>query len=171
MDYAKIELLLEKYWEGETSIQEETVLREYFNQPNVAEGLKEIQPMFQYFQQEKSHRIERDDFDEAILSQLETTTIRPLYARRRGIVRMMGRVAAVALIVLSVFVAFDQFNPTVDNQEISSIDDLNEEERLAYEQTRLALSYLSSKLNKGANIAATNVAKVHKTTDKVFKNK
>lgn len=170
MDYINVKLLLEKYWDGETSLQEETTLREYFNQSEVADDLKGIQPMFQYFQQEKTHRIENDNFDDAVLAQLETRTIRPLRTRTR-VVRMISRVAAVALIAVCAYFAYDQFYASAKAPEVLTYEDLTDEEKLAYEQTKAALAYVSLKLNQGTNIAATNVIKVQKKTEKVLKFK
>lgn len=171
MDYVKIKVLLDKYWEGETSIAEETSLREYFNQPDVADDLKDIQPMFQYFKAEKGLRIQNEDFDAQILAQIEPTIIRPMRTRSR-IVSMITRIAAVVLLLLSVYITYDQTKPApaVDNQELS-LEDLTDEERLAFEQTKFALAFVASKLNKGSKIAAKNVKKVHQATDKVFKVK
>ena len=39
MDYKYIEQLLERYWEGETTLQEEAILRAFFSQEDVPAGL------------------------------------------------------------------------------------------------------------------------------------
>jgi len=49
MELAKIENLLEKYFEAETSIQEEAILQEYFAQEEVPEHLKQYKEMFNFF--------------------------------------------------------------------------------------------------------------------------
>jgi hypothetical protein len=171
MDYVNIKVLLDKYWEGETSIAEETTLREYFNQPDIADDLKDIQPMFQYFKAEKGLRIQNEDFDAQILAQIEPTTIRPMRTRSR-IVSMITRVAAVVLLLLSVYIAYDQTQS--DSGEMAStelsLEDLTEEERLAFEQTKFALAFVASKLNKGSRMAAKNVKKVHKAADKALQD-
>jgi hypothetical protein len=41
--------LIDKYFEGLTTLQEEQTLRDYFQQDNIPEELKSYQPMFQYF--------------------------------------------------------------------------------------------------------------------------
>ncbi len=54
-----IEILLEKYFEGETSSAEERALREYFTSGKVAEHLRVHAPLFLYFEEEigKEERI------------------------------------------------------------------------------------------------------------------
>ena len=53
MELSKIESLLEKYLNAETSLQEEVVLQEYFASNDVAAHLQEYQLMFSYFAQSK----------------------------------------------------------------------------------------------------------------------
>lgn len=49
MNKEYIQSLLEKYFDGLTSLQEEQLLREYFQSDAVDADLKVYQPMFQYF--------------------------------------------------------------------------------------------------------------------------
>lgn len=48
MELKAIEQMLEKYLEGETSLQEEAQLREYFSSEQVAPHLQEYVPLFGY---------------------------------------------------------------------------------------------------------------------------
>ena len=41
MDYKYINQLLERYWTGETSLEEEQILRAFFSQANVPDELKQ----------------------------------------------------------------------------------------------------------------------------------
>lgn len=49
-----IQALLDRYWEGETSVEEERLLKSYFNSGNVDEELLRIAPLFQALQREQS---------------------------------------------------------------------------------------------------------------------
>jgi hypothetical protein len=42
MDYKYIEQLLERYWECETTLQEEAILRAFFSQPEMPEVPEDI---------------------------------------------------------------------------------------------------------------------------------
>ncbi|MDR3226700.1 MAG: hypothetical protein LBT56_03405 [Prevotellaceae bacterium] len=55
----KIELLIEKYLEGFTTLKEEQQLRKYFQQKNVAEHLEMYKPVFMFFESEikQRHRV------------------------------------------------------------------------------------------------------------------
>lgn len=49
-----IDKLLDKYFEGETSLQEEKVLRSYFLGTKIEERHKVFKPMFNFFSEEKN---------------------------------------------------------------------------------------------------------------------
>ena len=51
MDYKVMEQLLDKYFDGETSLQEESRLREYFRRADVPEALQPYQPLFRHLHQ------------------------------------------------------------------------------------------------------------------------
>lgn len=71
MDYKYINQLLERYWNGETSLEEEQILRSFFNQICVPEELAKYRPLFNYEQTEtKTDRL-GDDFDERIMSMID----------------------------------------------------------------------------------------------------
>ena len=46
MDYKYIEQLLERYWQCETTLQEEAILRTFFSQPDIPEALWKYQALF-----------------------------------------------------------------------------------------------------------------------------
>ena len=49
-----IDSMLNKYFEGETSIEDESMLRAYFNKENLPEHLKELAPIFTYIEDEQT---------------------------------------------------------------------------------------------------------------------
>lgn len=63
MDYKYIEQLLERYWKGETTLQEEAILRAFFSQPDMPDHLRKFQPLFSIIKEEPLG----DDFDARIL--------------------------------------------------------------------------------------------------------
>ena len=54
-DYRYIQELIDKYFEGLSSLEEEEMLREYFRGENIPEEWKIYPPIFQYFDDERSH--------------------------------------------------------------------------------------------------------------------
>ena len=128
MELAKIENLLEKYFEAETTIQEEAVLKEYFAQDKVAAHLTEHKELFSFFSDsslETSNRtIALDDKKKKIIS-LKWLSI-----------------AAMLVFFVGIYSVYQQ-----NESE-------KEEARLAYIETQKALDLISSSLNKGTGAIA-----------------
>lgn len=55
----KIQTLLDKYWLGETTLEEERLLKAYFATPLVDERFRPVAPLFQTLRQEQAVRLER----------------------------------------------------------------------------------------------------------------
>jgi hypothetical protein len=56
---------LERYWQGETTLQEETILKTFFSQPDIPEDLRKYSVLFTY-EAEKAEDL-GDDFDARML--------------------------------------------------------------------------------------------------------
>src|SRR5688572_988431 len=70
MDSKKIEELLQKYWDCETSLEEEQQLHEYFRGGHVEEHLRETATLFQYFEQQKKKSV-NEHFDSGVLEKIK----------------------------------------------------------------------------------------------------
>lgn len=102
MDYKYINQLLERYWAGETSLEEDQILRSFFSQPNVPEELKQYRCLFIYEQTEPATDVLGDDFDEQLMSIIERP--RPVKARVLTIGQRFAplfKAAAVVAIILT----------------------------------------------------------------------
>ena len=64
MDYKYIEQLMERYWNAETTLEEESILRTFFRQENIP---AEMEPMRELFADEASQQTLGDDFDARML--------------------------------------------------------------------------------------------------------
>ena len=150
----EIEILIEKYENGETTLKEEQQLRDYFSQETIATHLEVYKPMFQYFLVTKEEQFTKDV---------------PLKSKNTYKLYKWISVAAVAVLMFGIY-----FQNTKPNDEIDPV--------LA-QQTMEALSLLSNNLNKGTNSVtllssnfnkgAENIAFVgafEETTNKIFKN-
>ena len=69
MDYKYIEQLLERYWQCETTLQEEAILRAFFSQEEVPVSLLQYKALFTY-ELQKEYPL-GSDFDARILSMTE----------------------------------------------------------------------------------------------------
>lgn len=61
MTYEQITRLLDKYWDGDTSIEEERALKAYFSAGSVDERLQSVAPLFAALRAEQSVILQRDN--------------------------------------------------------------------------------------------------------------
>lgn len=69
MDYKYIEQLLERYWQCETSLEEEAILRTFFAQKDVPAHLRRYQTLFSGIKSIQEAKLGKD-FDQKILAQI-----------------------------------------------------------------------------------------------------
>ena len=96
-----IEELLDRYFEGETSADEERELRRFFASDHVPDHLSAYRPMFAYFDEEIA---EGKDKAEEIWSEIAPGVIQERHFRlsRRSVVYILSTVAACVLAFLGI---------------------------------------------------------------------
>ena len=102
MDYKYIEQLLERYWQCETTLQEEDILRAFFAQDNVPVWLEEYKHLFVAETEMQKIQPLGDDFDRTVLSMIEEPV--SVHARTISLTqRLMPlfKAAAVVAIILT----------------------------------------------------------------------
>ena len=151
MEFNKIEDLLEKYFQGETSIAEENQLKEYFSSSNVAQHLEQYKPMFGYFSQVKEQK---------------STQEIPLKAKKRNVAWLSIAASVVVLLGIGTyfFVSEKNATPAVAQSELGTYDD--PEEALAATQKALAL--LSNNVNVGIE-SVQYIQEYQQSKNKIFK--
>lgn len=165
MNYKEINQLLEKYFEGETSLQEETQLREYFNRAEVHESLRSYQPLFRFFQMERNQKLDAI-FEEQLLHKLQETEQPRLKVRQLNV--WVARVAAIALLAISAWWGYQQMNPAKAAPVAQAIDWSKYEPETpeeAYKVLKASLKKASTELNQGAATAAQEMSKMRKMTE------
>jgi hypothetical protein len=80
MDYKYIEQLLERYWDAETSLEEESILRTFFSQKNIPAEMEHLRPLFA---DDAAGQTLGDDFDARILQAIGAEAEEPLAARQQ----------------------------------------------------------------------------------------
>ena len=75
MDYKYIEQLLERYWNCETSLEEEQILRSFFRQKEIPAHLLRYKTMFAYQEIEKERGL-GSDFDAKVLARVEKPVVK-----------------------------------------------------------------------------------------------
>lgn len=147
MELDKIEILLEKYFDGETTIAEEKELKIYFSSSDVAQHLEHYRGMFGYFSAAKEQKFEQE---------------LPLKTKARNKVAWLS-IAATIVIMLGMFTFFNQ---NIDqNQDLGTYDDPEK----AFLETQKALNLLSKNVNVGVG-GMQYVQEYQKSTELIFKN-
>lgn len=144
-----IEKLIDKYFEGETSIAEENELKDYFSSSNVAQHLKQYQPIFGYFSQAKEQQ-----FTQEI----------PLKTKKRNVVIWLS-IAASVVVMLGVGTMM-YFENNKSEQFVACTPEDNPE--LALEQTQKALALVSEHLNTGIE-SVGYINEYENSKNKIFK--
>lgn len=153
MDYKNVKRLLEKYWVGETSLQEEQLLKDYFNSDNVASDLASYRPLFVYFKQAQN-KASTQSFKH--ISMERKTIVRALWLNRLSIA------ASIVLIIFAGFLCYDNImrtTPSFAEQTISP-KDTYKNPKAAYKEAKAALMLISKGLNKGVKKTKEGVRKV-----------
>ncbi len=128
MELARIETLLETYFEGNTTLAEEATLRDYFKSEDVASSLKKYQALFvglEMARQEVSQQ-------EIVIPENSSSNQRNWW---------YGIAASVAVILTVGSIAFS--NASLSQDEKDAL--------VAYEESKKALFFLSENLNKGTD--------------------
>ena len=103
MDYKYIEQLMERYWNAETTLEEESILRSFFRQENIP---AEMEPLRALFADEASSQQLGDDFDARMLEMIrEKEAPKVVKAREISLTRRMMplfKAAAVIAIILTI---------------------------------------------------------------------
>lgn len=128
MDLQTVEILLEKYFEGTTSIAEEKLLKAYFSSQDVAPHLEHYRNLFGYFKTEKEI-----EFDKKL----------PLQPSKQPKVKWIG--IAASFIILFGMAWFFLHDNTKKPNDLGTFN--NPEE--AFQATQEALLLLSNEVNQG----------------------
>lgn len=169
MESDNIRILIDRYEAGETSLEEENTLGQYFaNESDIPAEWAPYQLIFQWREETKKITLP-EDFSVKIASQLRD---RPQasngHTARVFSMRTIATWAAAAAVTLAIGFWFFQDNNGLQYQEEKwAQQETFEDPEAAYEQTREALAFLSSKLQKGQNEASKSLGKL-KELDKAI---
>lgn len=100
MDCKGIEQLLERYWQCETSLEEEAQLRAFFNGGDVPEHLLRYKDLFVYQQLQQEVGL-GEDFDARVLAEVEVPVVKAKRLTLAARFIPLFKAAAVVAVVLS----------------------------------------------------------------------
>lgn len=172
-----INQILDKYWEGESTLQEEQEIKSYFASGHIADEHKAYAPMFGLFTMQQEDRYNKD-LSSVLMSKLSgksvgeaTTDTEIAPASRTKIFQLRKFIMAAAAVFAIVMTAV-----IVMNQDLNSIDttprmasniiilDGSDDSEEALKITKEALAFLSGKLKKNGkkiNSGIQNLDKIN----------
>ena len=103
MDYKYINQLLERYWNAETTLEEEEILRAFFSQVDIPAELEHYRPLFVYEQTQPKTDVLDEDFDERMLAMIEepTTKVKARTITMKQRLMPLFKAAAIVAIILT----------------------------------------------------------------------
>src|SRR6188768_64861 len=129
MDSKRIDELLEKYWNAETSLEEEQQLRAYFTGSNTPDHLKETASLFRYFESNKKKSLNDVSFDGKIISHVSTS-------KRSKVIKLvynaMRIAAGIAVLVVATWFVRDEIRKSTPQALVDTYDD----PKMAFEETK-----------------------------------
>ncbi len=155
MNSRQTENLLERYFNGETSLEDEKNLREFFQKKDIPPHLLSLKAQFEYFSDEHDHNYLDESFDNKILNEISKEDKLQIRHTRRRFLYTASGIAASILIILSIFFKFDPLT--------SKVEDTFSDPMAAYLETKKALLFVAETFNKGAE----PISKVAKFDDGV----
>jgi hypothetical protein len=168
MDSKQLEELLQRYWNCETSLEEEERLRDYFRTHDVPEHFKEATLLFSYFDRQRQQAVSTQ-FEETVVKKIKSPVGKSVTfaLRQTGVWQTSLRIAAgVAVLVAAVyFVGYEIRNK--DN-EVAMEDTFDSPEQ-ALEETKKALLMISKGFGK-AEQQAKKINVLNEAKDKLKAN-
>ena len=141
MDLNKIDALLERYWNGETSLEEEEQLRDYFRRDGIPEQYRETASLFRYFDGQKKKSLGDASFDATVLAK----TAAPKRGKLVSLVYNAMRIAAgVAVLMMAVWFIRREVRETTPPEIVDTYDD----PKLALEETKKAFLMISKSFGR-----------------------
>ena len=139
MEYKELEILLDKYFEGNTSLKEEQEIKDFFkNNSELPENLIETKAMFLFFQSEKEEQTE--------LEFVPTARRKPKKNLRKIYYQVSG-IAASIILLISILTYSDNSEEQKIYAYINGKPIMNEQ--VAKMEAKRALLLVSSNFNHG----------------------
>jgi len=166
MSYDKFYTMLERYFNGESSLEDEKVIKEFlFNTDDLPEEFQLLKNQFLAFEELAGETLD-DSFDQKIMDAVSEDNIgEPVLqqdevgkVRKHNFSYIVTAIAASVLILLAIWTSIDMFNGK--KAALS-----NQAKALAYQQATDALSVLAVNFDKGLS----QTQRVSKPLNKSFR--
>jgi len=140
MNPEEIKRLLERYYKGESSLEEEYKLKKFFNQEDIPQDLVAEKEIFRYYMSSSGIPEPSSGFEDKIISALDSVDKRSESLKRRRLFGALTGIAAGLLILTGVYFYFFSKSESLDTYSDPAI---------AYAEAMRILNDVSVRLNSG----------------------
>ena len=147
MDLNRVEILLERYWNCVSTVEEENELKALLNSTDVPDELKDSAALFKYFAQQRQATLD-EKFNEDIIEKIKlqkSPTIRKMNSSFRNYMR----VAAAVLVILAASFIFRMEYWQGEKPKLLLVEDTFQTPEEAYAETKKAFLLIAEKMNSG----------------------
>jgi hypothetical protein len=170
-----IKALLEKYWQTETTVEEEETLAAYFRGPGIDPELEPFRELFAYFEEE-GKVTPGEDFESRILQRIHQADAAPVVPIRpvRRWLNTSYTAAAAVILSIGLFLMYQPTQPGATYQPThpgagpatantgTVIKDTYDDPQQALAAIRHALLTASTRMNEGKTITQKNMDRLKK---------
>lgn len=136
MDFEDIHRLTEKYWNCETTLEEEQALRSFLQRPDLPEALKDTAALFKYFDNERERTLNEVSFEKNVTRRMTA----PARSRTAVFVYNTMRIAAgIVVLILAVWLV----RMEIRKADPAPVEDTYDDPHIAFEETKKALMMIS----------------------------
>jgi hypothetical protein len=158
MNEEELKRLIEKYYNGESTEQEEIVLRDYFVKNNIPRGYEAEKVIFGYYAESSEIPEPSIDLEARILAGIDASERNKNSLRiRKYLIPVLSTAAGVLILAGSYFFFINR----------AESQDTYTDPKLAYAETMRILRDVSSQLNRGTQVLEP-VGKINEVTKKSF---
>lgn len=151
MDYSYIDKLLERYWQCDTTKEEEEMLRAFFRQAEIPQRFEPYRSLFAYEDAAASESL-GSDFDDKMLRLVEQPVVRarrlPLGLRLRPLLKAAAVVAVVLTLGNAAQHSFRDTTPATPDYNYATYKDTYKDPQVAYDKVSTALRDMQDGLHR-----------------------
>ncbi len=142
MEYKEIENILNRYLEGESTLDEESMLKEYFSRTGLPTEQRELQEMFRYFNEAEKQAAPPFDLSAELNRVIENEWKKETRNCFRHVLYWAGGAAAVLILAIGIY----QYQHKPEH----IVRDTFKDPKLAYLETKHALLLISRTMNRNS---------------------
>ena len=158
MNEEELKRLIEKYYNGNSTEEEEGILKDYFRRGNIPEGYEAEKLIFSYYTESSEIPEPSIDFEARIMAGIDTS------GRNSSSQKMMRYLLPVLSAAAGLLILVGSYFFLVKKAETG---DTFTDPQIAYAETIKILRNVSSQLNRGAQVLEP-VAKINEISKKSF---